>query len=232
MPHARVPMQTARTRAHHAEEVAADGHQIDLICAPRLISAWKRLAAPNGGEVRVHVLGRWPRSVMTRDLTGPGHRVFGMARKGLRDQDGAEAVRRLLSGLARGDNVFHLAAAIEELHPRHNTFPGEVFMRLSADALEVAGVGQDDPIPYTELREKYLGECKFQGRQNRKIQFAILASVSARGGIQPDLLDEVAWWQADEFWWYALAAAVAVIRACADRMRLSAPAFVQQLSAR
>jgi hypothetical protein len=63
-------------------------------------------------------------------------------------------------------------AAIEELHPRHNTFPGEVFMCLSADALEVAGVGQDDPIPYTGLREKYLGECKFQGRENRKIQLS------------------------------------------------------------
>jgi dihydrofolate reductase len=53
-------------------------------------------------------------------------------------------------------------------------------MRLSADALEVAGAGQDDPVPYQGLREKYLGECKFQGRENRKIQFAILASASAR----------------------------------------------------
>ena len=104
-------------------------------------------------------------------------------------------------------------------------------MRLSADALEVAGAGQDDPIPYAGLREKYLGERKFQGRENRKIQFAVLTSASARGGIQPDLLDEMAWWQTDDFWWYALAAAVAVIRACADRMHLSAPAFVQQLSA-
>jgi hypothetical protein len=152
-----------------------------------------------------------------------------MARKSPADQDRAEAIRRLLSGLARGDDVFDLAAAIEELHPRHNTFPGEVFMRLSADVLEVAGVGQDDPIPYAGLRETYLGECKFQGRENRKIQFAILASASARGGIQPDLLDEVGWWQTDDFWWYALAAAVAVIRACAGRMHLSVPAFVQRL---
>jgi hypothetical protein len=55
-------------------------------------------------------------------------------------------------------------------------------MRLSADALEVAGVGPDDPIPYAGLREKYLAECKFRGRENRKIQFAVLASASARGG--------------------------------------------------
>src|SRR5260221_1048379 len=115
-----------------------------------------------------------------------------MAGKGPTVQDRAEAIRRLLFGLARGDDVPGLAAAIEELHPRHDTFPGEVFMRLSADALDVAGVGQDDPLPYTALRENYLGEFKFQGRGNRKIQFAILASASARGGIQPDLLDEVA----------------------------------------
>jgi hypothetical protein len=152
-----------------------------------------------------------------------------MARKGPTDQDRAEAVRRLLSGLARGDDVYALAAVIEELHPLHDTFPGEVFMHLSADALDVAGVGREDPIPYAGLREKYLGECKFQGRANRKIQFAILASAAARGRIQLDLLDEVAWWQTDDFWWYALVAAVAVIRACADRMSLSTPAFVQQL---
>lgn len=155
-----------------------------------------------------------------------------MARKGPTGQDRAEAVRRFLSGLGRGDDVFALAAAIEELHPRHDTFPGEVFMRLSADALQVAGVGAGDPIPYEGLREKHLGECKFRGRENRKIQFAILASASARGGIEPDLPGEVAWWQTDDFWWYALAAAVAVIRACASRMHLSVPAFVQQLPAR
>ena len=97
--------------------------------------------------------------------------------------------------------------------------------------------GPRTPGRYTACPSKparpggHLGECRFQGRENRKIQFAILASASARGGIQPDLLDELAWWQADDFWWYALAAAVAVIRACADRMHLSAPAFAQQLSA-
>jgi hypothetical protein len=147
------------------------------------------------------------------------------------DQDRAEVIRRVLSGLGRGDDVLALASAIEELHPRHNTFPGEVFLCLLADALDVAGAVRGDPVPYGGLREKYLGECMFRGRENRKIQFAILAGAAARGGIEPDLLDEVAWWQADDFWWYALAAAVAVIRACADRMKLPVPAFVQLLSA-
>ncbi len=67
---------------------------LPMICRRSSASSSFVLAAPTGGEVRVHVLGRWPRSVMTRDLAGPGHRVFGMARKGPTDQDGAEAVRR------------------------------------------------------------------------------------------------------------------------------------------
>jgi len=83
-----------------------------------------------------------------------------MARRSPTDQDRAEALRRLLCGLARGDDVFGLAAAIEELHLRHNTFPGEVFLRLVADALDVASVDCDDPVPYEGLREKYLGECR------------------------------------------------------------------------
>jgi hypothetical protein len=68
-------------------------------------------------------------------------------------------------------------------------------MHLPADALEMAGAGQDDPIPRTGLRESYPGECTFQRRENRKIQFAIRASASARGRIQPDLPGEVARWQ-------------------------------------
>jgi hypothetical protein len=38
-----------------------------------------------------------------------------------------------------------------------------------------------------------------------------------RGGTEPDLLDEVAWGQADDFWQYALYASVAYIRAAASR---------------
>lgn len=60
---------------------------------------------------------------------------------------------------------------------------------------------------------------------------AVLAAAAARGGVEPDPLDEVAWWQSDDFWFYALAAAVAVIRACAERTGESVPAFADRLAA-
>jgi hypothetical protein len=44
-----------------------------------------------------------------------------------------------------------------------------------------------------------------------------LAAAAVHGRTEPDLLDEVAWWQTDEFWKYALFAAIAYIRAAASR---------------
>ena len=51
--------------------------------------------------------------------------------------------------------------------------------------------------------------------QNSKFQYAVLAAAALQGGTEPDLLEEVGWWQADDFWQYALFAAVAYIRAAA-----------------
>jgi hypothetical protein len=76
--------------------VTSDAHRglTEAIGATLPGASWQRcIAAVRCG---VHVLGRWPRSVMTRDLTGPGHWVFGMARKGPTGQDGAEAIRPAL----------------------------------------------------------------------------------------------------------------------------------------
>jgi len=105
------------------------------------------------------------------------------------------AVERVISGLARGDDVFELSKAVADLHPLDNTFPGEVFISLAVEALDAAGADRNTPVVYEGLREKYLAECRFRGRDNRKIQFAVLAIGAMRGGIEPDLLDEVVWWQ-------------------------------------
>ncbi len=155
-----------------------------------------------------------------------------MARQGPTEEDRDEALRRLLSGLAADADVFELTASVADLHPKNNTFPGEVFMEAAADALEIADATRDDPIRYEGLRETYLPECEFRGRDNRRIQYAILTSASVRGGLEPDLLDEVAWWGADDYWRYALYAAVVLIRAGAERQGVSVARMVEQLADR
>ena len=96
------------------------------------------------------------------------------ARKRPTLEDAATACQILLDGLADGAEIFTLLGDLELVHPRNDTFPGEVFLRLAADALD--------------------------------------------GGAEPDLLVEVAWWQTDDFWEYALFAAAAYIRAAASRV--------------
>jgi hypothetical protein len=57
-------------------------------------------------------------------------------------------------------------------------------------------------------------------------------SASVRGGLEPDLLDEVAWWYAHDCWRYALFAAVVLIRAGAERQSVTIAQMVEQLADR
>src|SRR5262249_51689776 len=63
----------------------------------------------------------------------------------------------------------------------------------------------------------FLPERTFRGRQNDKLQYAVLAAAALHGGAEPDPLDETAWWQTGGFFPYALFATVAYIRAAAHR---------------
>jgi hypothetical protein len=77
-----------------------------------------------------------------------------------------------------------------------------------------------------------LPEATFRGRQNAKLRYAVLAAAAVHGGTEPDLLDEVAWWQADDFWRYAMYAAVACIRAAASRAGVPVRQACQDLAER
>ncbi len=103
-------------------------------------------------------------------------------------------------------------------------------MELAADALEVAGAGRDDPIPYEGLRETHLPECEFRGRENRRFRYAILTSASVRGGLQRDPLDEVIWWRTDDYWHHALYVAVALTSASAAHVGVPVARVVEQLA--
>ncbi len=154
------------------------------------------------------------------------------ARKQPTPEDSAAARRILLDGLARDADIFELVNELAPLHPRNNTFPGEVFLHVAADALAWCGAGRAGPLPLEGLRERFLPECIFRGRENKKLQYAVLAAAALHGGTEPDLLEEVAWWQTDDFWQYALFAAVAYIRAAASRAGVPVSQACQDLAER
>jgi hypothetical protein len=154
------------------------------------------------------------------------------ARKPPTPEDSMTARRVLLDGLVRDADIFELVSELAPLHPRDNTFPGEVFLHLAADALDWCGASRADPLPLEGLRERFLPECMLRGRRNTKLQYAVLAAAALHGGTEPDLLDEVAWWQADDLWQYALFAAVAYIRAAASRAGVPVRRACQDLAQR
>jgi hypothetical protein len=148
---------------------------------------------------------------MTRRSAGPvlSYRLGMPVRKRLTPEDAAFARRILLEGMAGDTGVSGLAGELAPLHPRGNTFPGEVLLRVAADALEWCGASRAGPLALEGLPERFLPECAFRGRENKKLQFTVLAAAALRGGAEPDLLGEVTWWRTDDFWEYALWAAVA-----------------------
>ncbi len=103
--------------------------------------------------------------------------------------------------------------------PGYSTFPGEVFLTVAADALQWCAASRTGPgpVPLDGIGERFLAEFSFRGRERRKLQYAILAAAALRPGTEPDLLNEVSWWQADDFWRYALYAAIAYTRLAASR---------------
>lgn len=143
-----------------------------------------------------------------------------------------EAKRLLLAGLAVGGQLGDMAAAARVLHPRDNTFPGEVFMELAADALEEASVARDHPLDYAAVRASIGEDLELRGRENEKIQYALLVTASAYGGVRPDLLAELEWWRTDDFWDYALAAAVGYFRAAAEHAGVTVAELATRVAAR
>jgi hypothetical protein len=105
-------------------------------------------------------------------------------------------------------------------------------MRVAAEALGLGGVSAERPLSSEGLVERYLPECRFRGRDGSKLRYALLAAAATHGGVEVDLLDEVAYWGTDDFWSYAGLAAVAWARAVADQCGLPLAELCRQLRAR
>ena len=126
-------------------------------------------------------------------------------------------MRIALSGIASGASIGDLAAPLALLHPRNDTFPGEVLLELAADAIDEAGASRDHPIQFEGIRARYLPEASGHTKaQNHKSKFALRAAAMIRAGVDPGLLDEISWWQTDDLWFWALEALVIYTRAAAD----------------
>ena len=162
-------------------------------------------------------------------MTASGQRV-GSDRNRPTADDRIAAVRSALSGIAAGD-VDDLALRLDALHPKNNTFPGEVFLELAADAIDQAGASREEPIEFEGIRERYLPECTAHTKvQHQHSKYALRAPAMIRAGVDPGLLDEVIWWQGDDLCVWALDALAVYVRAAADRTGTSTGEICERLA--
>jgi hypothetical protein len=105
------------------------------------------------------------------------------------------------------------------LHPRDNTFPGEVLLDLAADAIDVSGATRQSPLEFEGIRDRYLAEMVAHTRaQHHKSKYALRAAAMLHGGVDPGLVDEVQWWRSDDLWYWSLEALAVYVRAASDRV--------------
>jgi len=122
---------------------------------------------------------------------------------------------------------------LDPLHPRNDTFPGEVFLELAADAIDEAGASREEPIEFERIRERYLPECTVHTKtQHQHSKYALRAAAMIRAGVDPALLDEVIGWQSDDLWVWALDALVVYVRAAADRLGVPVAEVCERLARR
>lgn len=153
-----------------------------------------------------------------------------MGRATVSDGDRVDAKRLLLAWLATGgDDLDSLQRTAFELHVKHNTFPGDEFVQVALQALEMAQVDHNDPIAYETLLADHLPEVDFRGKENRKIRFTVMTVASLRGGLDPDVLEEVIYWN-DDYWRYGLWASIALIRASAAKTGIPVADLARRLA--
>ena len=147
--------------------------------------------------------------------------------------DHRTAITVALSGIAAGRELGDIARDLEPLHPRNNTFPGEVLLDLAADAIEESGATRDDPLDGERIRRRLLPEDRAHTKaQHYKAEFAVRAAAMIRGGVDPALLDEAAWWREDDLWFWALEALVIYVRAASERAGVSDAEICERIARR
>jgi hypothetical protein len=112
--------------------------------------------------------------------------------KGPTAEDRATAIGVALSGIAGGLELGEIAARLAPLHPKNNTFPGEVLLELAADAIEESGASREQPLEFEGIRKRHLPEDRAHTRaQHHKAEYALRAAAMVRAGVDPGVLDEV-----------------------------------------
>jgi hypothetical protein len=148
-------------------------------------------------------------------------------------EDRAHAIGIALAGIASEVDSGEILAKLSALHIRNHTFPADELLELAADALEESGATQAEPISSENIRERFLPEHPFSGKtEHHKSRYAISAAAMIHGGVYPDILNDAAWWEADDMWTYSFFALLIYVRVAAVGTGRSSEAVARSIAER
>lgn len=140
------------------------------------------------------------------------------------------AQRALLEGVRQGHDVRALQRAVRQTATKSFT-PDVAMLELAALAMDTAGIDRTAPLPKSDMTNRHLLEINFRNQRalQERTTYAINVCAAIRGGLDPDILDDTYWWGTRDIVEYAVTAAVAYVRACAERTGMPVAAFADQL---
>ena len=141
-----------------------------------------------------------------------------------------QAQRALLDGLRRGDTLSELEHAVRHSQTKRFT-PDLAILQVGVAALDLARVDRNGPIAKAELVEQHLTALDFRNQRGlqERTTYALYAVAAIRGGLELDILQDVYWWRTRDIVEYAVTAAAAYVRACAQRRGQSIQQFIDDL---
>lgn len=144
----------------------------------------------------------------------------------------AQAQRALLDGLRRGDDLDDLERAVRRSKTTAFT-PDVAVLQVGVAAMDLAGVDRSTPIAKADLITLHLKEINFRNQRalQERTTYALNIIAAMRGGLEPDILDDMYWWHAEDIVKYAVIASTAYVRACAHRRKQPIQQFVDDLQA-
>ena len=158
--------------------------------------------------------------------------ITGVSEPTVPDAAHAQAQRALLDGLRRGDGLDDLERAVRR--SKTNSFtPDVAVLQVGVVAMDLAGVDRSTPIAKADLIGLHLKEINFRNQRalQERTTYALNTIATMRGGLEPDILDDMYWWHARDIVEYAVIAATAYVRACAQRRQQPIQQFIDDLQA-
>jgi len=146
------------------------------------------------------------------------------------DELHAAAQHAFLTALRQGADLDAIEAAVRRTAAKGFT-PDVAVLEVAVAAMDLAGVDQSRPLPKADLMSRHLPEIQFRDQRalQERTTYALNAVAAIRGGLEPDIVEDMYWWQVRDIVEYAVLAALAYVRAGAERRGQPMTQFIDEL---